>query len=57
METTQSILISLLIVLTAVAAAYWAYQEGYADPIIEKLGYVTTLLSPPLPKASWVMSD
>jgi len=35
---TQSILISLLVVLSVIAGAYWAYQEGYADPLIEQVG-------------------
>ncbi len=49
MEATQSIIISLLIALTVVAAAYWGYQEGYVDPIIEKVGYDT---APPSRMAS-----
>ncbi len=38
--TIQSIVASLVVVLSMMAAAYWAYQEGYLDPIIEKIGYV-----------------
>ncbi len=39
MENIQTILVSLAAVLAMVVAAYWAYQEGYANPIIEKIGY------------------
>jgi len=35
---TQSFLISLLVVLSIIGGAYWAYQQGYADPLIEQIG-------------------
>ena len=35
---TQTLLISLLIILSVVGAVYWAYQEGYLDPIIQEVG-------------------
>jgi hypothetical protein len=36
--TTYSILSSLLIVLALTAGGYFAYQQGYLDPLIEKVG-------------------
>ncbi|KAH8911464.1 hypothetical protein BR93DRAFT_934923 [Coniochaeta sp. PMI_546] len=36
--TTYSILTSLLIVLALTAGGYFAYQQGYLDPLIEKVG-------------------
>lgn len=35
---TYSILTSLLIVLALTAGGYFAYQQGYLDPLIEKVG-------------------
>ncbi len=42
METMQSVVVALLMVVTLLAGAYWAYQEGYTDAMIEKIGYVLT---------------
>jgi hypothetical protein len=36
--TTFSIISSLLIVLALTAGGYFAYQQGYLDPLIEKVG-------------------
>jgi hypothetical protein len=36
--TTYSILTSLLIVIALTASGYFAYQQGYLDPLIEKVG-------------------
>jgi hypothetical protein len=35
----QTFALSLLVVLSIVGAIYWAYQQGYMDPVIEKIGY------------------
>lgn len=36
--TTHSLLSSLIIVLALAAGGYFAYQQGYLDPLIEKVG-------------------
>lgn len=36
--TAYSIITSLLIVLALTAGGYFAYQQGYLDPLIEKVG-------------------
>jgi hypothetical protein len=36
--TTYSLLISLLTVIALSAGGYFAYQQGYLDPLIEKVG-------------------
>jgi len=36
--TTYSLLTSLLIALALTAGGYFAYQQGYLDPLIEKVG-------------------
>ena len=38
METTYQVLISLLTVLVVMAAGWFAYDQGYLDPVIEKIG-------------------
>ncbi|KAJ9154970.1 hypothetical protein NKR23_g2158 [Pleurostoma richardsiae] len=38
METTYSVLISLLTVVLVFAGAWFAYEQGYLDPVIEKIG-------------------
>jgi hypothetical protein len=35
---TQTLLISLLVIFSVVGAVYWAYQEGYLDPVIQAVG-------------------
>ena len=42
-----SILAYLLVVLAFVAGTYYAYEQGYLDPVIEEVGCVF-LSSPPL---------
>ncbi|KAH8880043.1 hypothetical protein GQ53DRAFT_849155 [Thozetella sp. PMI_491] len=37
-STASSVLVSLLVVLAIVAGTYFAYEQGYLDPIIEKIG-------------------
>ena len=39
-QTIKSTLIAFAIVATIFAAVFFAYNEGYLDPIIEKMGYV-----------------
>lgn len=41
MENTYQIAISLLAVIIAMAATWFAYDQGYLDPVIEKFGYVS----------------
>ncbi|KAF9881921.1 hypothetical protein CkaCkLH20_01067 [Colletotrichum karsti] len=36
--TTQSLLVSLAIVLAVLAGGFFAYQQGMMDPIIEQIG-------------------
>lgn len=48
MESTYQLVISLLVVIVAMAASWFAYDQGYMDPVIEKLGY-----DAPLSKADW----
>lgn len=36
--TTYSLLISFLTVIALSAGGYFAYQQGYLDPLIEKVG-------------------
>ncbi|CAN8103000.1 unnamed protein product [Discula destructiva] len=38
MESTYQIFIYLLTVVALVTGAWYAYNEGYADPLIEKVG-------------------
>lgn len=38
--TTYSLLSSLILVLALAAGGYFAYQQGYLDPLIEKVGVV-----------------
>ncbi|KAG6366212.1 hypothetical protein INS49_000388 [Diaporthe citri] len=38
MESTYQIAISLLTVLLVLAGSYFAYDQGYMDPLIEKFG-------------------
>ncbi len=47
-----SILAYLLVVLAVVAGTYYAYEQGYLDPVIEEVGYVF-LSSVPLPPFPW----
>ncbi|WYZ45403.1 hypothetical protein EsH8_VIII_000719 [Colletotrichum jinshuiense] len=37
-STTQSLLISLAIVVAVFAGSFFAYQQGMLDPIIEQVG-------------------
>lgn len=37
-STTQSLLISLAIVLAVFVGGFFAYQQGMLDPIIEQIG-------------------
>ena len=34
----QALISTLLVIVTLVAGGYYAYQEGYLDPVIEKIG-------------------
>lgn len=38
MEPTYQFFVYLLTVIALVAASWYAYNEGYADPVIEKFG-------------------
>ncbi|KAJ4389691.1 hypothetical protein N0V93_007163 [Gnomoniopsis smithogilvyi] len=38
MESTYQIFVYLLTVVVLMAATWYAYNEGYADPLIEKMG-------------------
>lgn len=38
MESTYQIFVYLLTVAVLIAATWYAYTEGYADPLIEKMG-------------------
>ncbi|KAJ4415186.1 hypothetical protein N0V82_007487 [Gnomoniopsis sp. IMI 355080] len=38
MESNYQIFIYLLTVVVLMAATWYAYNEGYADPLIEKMG-------------------
>lgn len=38
MESTYQLAISILTVLLVLAGSYFAYDQGYMDPLIEKLG-------------------
>ncbi|KAJ0113882.1 hypothetical protein J7T55_010126 [Diaporthe amygdali] len=38
MESTYQLAVSLLAVLILVAGSYFAYEQGYMDPLIEKFG-------------------
>lgn len=38
MESTYQIFIYLLTVVVLMAASWYAYDQGYADPLIEKFG-------------------
>lgn len=38
MESTYQIFIYLLTVVVLMAASWYAYNEGYADPLIERIG-------------------
>ncbi len=35
-----NVLLSMLALVVMAISAYWFYQNGYADPLIEKIGYV-----------------
>lgn len=37
-ESTSQVLVALLSVILAVAVAWFAYDQGYMDPVIEKIG-------------------
>lgn len=37
-STTQSLIVSLLIVVAVFAGGFFAYQQGMLDPIIEQIG-------------------
>ncbi len=37
-STASSALVSILIILTFIAGTYFAYEQGFLDPIIEKVG-------------------
>jgi hypothetical protein len=36
--TTYSLLVSLITLIALTAGGYFAYQQGYLDPLIEKVG-------------------
>lgn len=38
METAYQLFVSLLTVVLLIAATWYAYNEGYMDPLIEKVG-------------------
>jgi hypothetical protein len=38
MESTYQIAVSLLTVILIVAGSYFAYDQGYIDPLLEKFG-------------------
>lgn len=38
MESTYQLAISILTVLLVLAGSYFAYDQGYMDPLIEKFG-------------------
>ncbi|KAK7738644.1 hypothetical protein SLS63_001981 [Diaporthe eres] len=38
MESTYQLAISLLTVILVLAGSYFAYDQGYMDPLIEKFG-------------------
>ncbi|POS77209.1 hypothetical protein DHEL01_v204406 [Diaporthe helianthi] len=38
METTYQVAVSLLTVILVMAASYFAYDQGYMDPLIERFG-------------------
>lgn len=38
MESTYQLAISILTVLSVLAGSYFAYNQGYMDPLIEKFG-------------------
>ncbi|KAG8168187.1 hypothetical protein KVR01_003876 [Diaporthe batatas] len=38
MESTYQIAVALLTVILIMAASYFAYDQGYMDPLIEKFG-------------------
>ncbi len=48
-SSPTSILAYLLVILAFVAGSYYAYQQGYLDPVIEDVGCVNFLPSLPLP--------
>lgn len=41
MENIYQILVSLTTVVIVLAASWFAYDQGYMDPLIEKFGYVS----------------
>lgn len=41
MENSYQILVSLITVVIVMAASWFAYDQGYMDPLIEKFGYVS----------------
>jgi hypothetical protein len=59
MESTQSIIVSLVVILAFVTGMYYAYNEGYLDPFIEKLGcvYFGPISSPPITELRGVYAD
>ncbi|KAI3398824.1 hypothetical protein diail_8515 [Diaporthe ilicicola] len=38
MDSTYQIAVSMLTVLLVLAGSYYAYDQGYMDPLIERLG-------------------
>ncbi|EON98960.1 hypothetical protein UCRPA7_5559 [Phaeoacremonium minimum UCRPA7] len=38
METTYQVLISLITIIAVMVAGWFAYDQGYLDPVIEKIG-------------------
>lgn len=38
MDSTYQIAVSILTVLLVLAGSYYAYDQGYMDPLIERLG-------------------
>lgn len=43
MENTYQLIASLVMVILAVAASWVAYDQGFLDPLIEKVGYVVSI--------------
>lgn len=40
METTYQVLISLITIIAVMAAGWFAYDQGYLDPVIEAVGKI-----------------